>query len=302
ILMILIICILMIIIIILFIHLMLTKKEIRNIEKQLKNINENNENNKLTISLINKDIEKLGKSINDTLDLKRQSESNNIRLQGQLKKTIANMSHDLRTPLTSIIGYIQFCKLDDIDEKEKNEFLDIAEKRANSLKELLNDFYELSLIESLDYEIKLEKINISRILQEILLGRYSDFLERDLDPKIQIQNDNIHIIGDKKSIERVIENLLSNSIKYAKENLKVYLGIEKETVILKISNTVDHLDSLDVEKIFDRFYMADKNRSGKGTGLGLSIVRSLIEKMNGSIEANKHERVLNICCRFKYCK
>ncbi|MCD3351041.1 HAMP domain-containing histidine kinase [Clostridium botulinum D/C] len=300
--MILIICILMIIIIILFIHLMLTKKEIRNIEKQLKNINENNENNKLTISLINKDIEKLGKSINDTLDLKRQSESNNIRLQGQLKKTIANMSHDLRTPLTSIIGYIQFCKLDDIDEKEKNEFLDIAEKRANSLKELLNDFYELSLIESLDYEIKLEKINISRILQEILLGRYSDFLERDLDPKIQIQNDNIHIIGDKKSIERVIENLLSNSIKYAKENLKVYLGIEKETVILKISNTVDHLDSLDVEKIFDRFYMADKNRSGKGTGLGLSIVRSLIEKMNGSIEANKHERVLNICCRFKYCK
>ncbi|KEI07184.1 HAMP domain-containing histidine kinase [Clostridium botulinum] len=300
--MILIICILMIIIIILFIHLMLTKKEIRNIEKQLKNINENNENNKLTISLINKDIEKLGKSINDTLDLKRQSESNNIRLQGQLKKTIANMSHDLRTPLTSIIGYIQFCKLDDIDEKEKNEFLDIAEKRANSLKELLNDFYELSLIESLDYEIKLEKINISRILQEILLGRYSDFLERDLDPKIQIQNDNIHIIGDKKSIERVIENLLSNSIKYAKENLKVYLGIEKETVILKISNTVDHLDSLDVEKIYDRFYMADKNRSGKGTGLGLSIVRSLIEKMNGSIEANKHEGVLNICCRFKYCK
>ncbi|KGN00673.1 HAMP domain-containing histidine kinase [Clostridium botulinum] len=300
--MILIICILMIIIIILFIHLMLTKKEIRNIEKQLKNINENNENNKLTISLINKDIEKLGKSINDTLDLKRQSESNNIRLQGQLKKTIANMSHDLRTPLTSIIGYIQFCKLDDIDEKEKNEFLDIAEKRANSLKELLNDFYELSLIESLDYEIKLEKINISRILQEILLGRYSDFLERDLDPKIQIQNDNIHIIGDKKSIERVIENLLSNSIKYAKENLKVYLGIEKETVILKISNTVDHLDSLDVEKIYDRFYMADKNRSGKGTGLGLSIVRSLIEKMNGSIEANKHEGVLNICCIFKYCK
>ncbi|KOA90672.1 histidine kinase [Clostridium botulinum] len=282
--MILIICILMIIIIILFIHLMLTKKEIRNIEKQLKNINKNNENNKLTISLINKDIEKLCKSINDTLDLKRQSKSNNIKLQGKLKKTIANMSHDLRTPLTSIIGYIQFCKLEDIDEKEKNEFLDIAEKRANSLKELLNDFYELSLIESLDYEIKLEKINISRILQEILLGRYSDFLERNLEPKIAIQNDNIHIIGDKKSLERIMENLLSNAIRYTKDNLNIYLSVENKIVVLRISNNVNDLGSLDVEKIFHRFYMADKNRLGKGTGLGLSIVRSLIEKMNGSIE------------------
>lgn len=281
---------------------MLTKKEIRNIEKQLKNINKDNNNDKLTISLINKDIEKLTQSINNTLDLKRQSESNNIKLQCELKKTIANMSHDLRTPLTSIIGYIQFCKLDDVSLDEKKEYLDIAEQRANSLKKLLNDFYELSLIESLDYEMKLENINVSRILQEILLQRYSDFMKRNLEPKIEIQSDSINIIGDKKSLERIIENLLSNSIKYAKDSLNISLFSEENIVVLKISNTVDNIECLDVSKIFDRFYMADKNRSGKGTGLGLSIVKSLIDKMNGSIDANTEKCMINICCRFKHFK
>ncbi|KEH92916.1 histidine kinase [Clostridium botulinum C/D str. BKT12695] len=300
--MILTICILIIIIIILFTHLMLTKKEIRNIEKQLKNINKDNNNDKLTISLINKDIEKLTQSINNTLDLKRQSESNNIKLQCELKKTIANMSHDLRTPLTSIIGYIQFCKLDDVSLDEKKEYLDIAEHRANALKKLLNDFYELSLIESFDYEMKLEKINISRILQEILLQRYSDFMGRNLEPKIEIQSDSINIIGDKKSLERIVENLLSNSIKYAKDSLNIALFLQDDIVELKISNTVDNIECLDVSKIFDRFYMADKNRSGKGTGLGLSIVKSLVEKMNGSIDANTEKCMINIYCKFKHFK
>ncbi|WP_085829526.1 sensor histidine kinase [Clostridium massiliodielmoense] len=300
--MILTICILIIIIIILFTHLMLTKKEIRNIEKQLKNINKDNNNDKLTISLVNKDIEKLTQSINNTLDLKRQSESNNIKLQCELKKTIANMSHDLRTPLTSIIGYIQFCKLDDVSLDEKKEYLDIAEQRANSLKKLLNDFYELSLIESLDYEMKLENINISRILQEILLQRYSDFMKRNLEPKIEIQSDSINIIGDKKSLERIVENLLSNSIKYAKDSLNIALFLQDDIVELKISNTVDNIECLDVSKIFDRFYMADKNRSGKGTGLGLSIVKSLVEKMNGSIDANTEKCMINIYCKFKHFK
>lgn len=281
---------------------MLTKKEITNIEKQLKNINKNNENDKLTISLINKDIEKLTQSINNTLDLKRQSESNNIKLQCELKKTIANMSHDLRTPLTSIIGYIQFCKLDDVSIDEKKEYLHIAEERANSLKKLLNDFYELSLIESFDYEMKLENINISRILQEILLQRYSDFMGRNLEPKIEIQSDSINIIGDKKSLERIIENLLSNSIKYAKDHLDISLFLEDDIVVLKISNTVDNIECLEVSEIFDRFYMADKNRSGKGTGLGLSIVKSLIEKMNGDIEANIEKGMINIYCKFKHFK
>ncbi len=209
------------------------------------------------------------------------------------------MSHDLRTPLTSIIGYIQFCKLDNINEEERIAYLNIAEQRAKFLETLLNDFYELSLIEYLDHELKLESLNFTRILQELLLGRYRDFLDKGLSPIIEIPKDSIYIIAEEKYLERIIENLLSNAIKYAKNKLCISLVLEKEMVLLKVSNTTDDLSSIDVDKIFYKFYMSDKNRSRKGTELGLSIVKSLMEKINGTIEADKCGNMLNIYCRFK---
>lgn len=209
------------------------------------------------------------------------------------------MSHDLRTPLTSIKGYIQFLKLDDVSDEESVEYLNIAEQRTKSLESLLNDFYELSLIESQDFEMKFEKINITNILQETLLGKYNDFTRRNLRPNIEIPNENIYIIAEKKSIERIIENLLSNAIKYSIDNVSIYLEVKSNKVLLKITNPVINLSSQDVEKIFDRFYMADKNRSEKGTGLGLSIVKTLVEKMNAVITANIIDDVLSICCEFE---
>jgi signal transduction histidine kinase len=236
------------------------------------------------------------------LNLKKQSEISNLKLQGDLKQAIISISHDLRTPLTSIIGYIQFCKLDNINEEEKREYLKIAEQRAKSLEMLLNDFYELSLIEYGDNDLKLESLNFSSILKELLLGRYTDFLDKGLEPTIEIPDNNIYVIAEQKALERIIENLLGNTIKYAKDNLNISLTLEKEMVLLKISNTTEDLNSIDVDKIFDKFYMADENRSGKGTGLGLAIVKSLIEKIDGSIEADKSGNMLNIYCRLKYHK
>lgn len=290
---------LIIIIIFLFIRLIFMKKQIVDITNQLIDINKDKDDKKLTVALINKEIEELTKNINTTLSLKKQCEINNIKLQSELRQTIANMSHDLRTPLTSIIGYIQFCKLDNIVEEERMEYLNTAEQRAKFLETLLNDFYEISLIEYLDHELKLESLNITRVLQELLLGRYTDFLDRGLNPIIEMPKDNIYIIAEEKYLERIIENLLSNSIKYAKDKLYISLVLEEETVLLKVSNTTDDLNFIDVDKIFDKFYMSDKNRSGKGTGLGLSIVKSLIEKINGTIEADKCGDMLNIYCRFK---
>ncbi|AWI05370.1 sensor histidine kinase [Clostridium drakei] len=273
--------------------------QIKNIINQIVYINANEVDKKITIGLLNKKIEKLAEKINEIIQIKKQSEANKVKLENDLRQTIANMSHDLRTPLTSIIGYIQFLKLDNISEDEKKEYLDIAEKRAKALEVLLNDFYELSLIESLDYELNLEKLNINKILQECILGKYTDFTNRDINPRIEIPKNSIYIIAEEKSLQRVIENLLSNSVKYAKDNVEVCLKLEKNTAILEVKNTVEDLTLDDVKNIFNRFYMADKIRSGKGTGLGLAIVRGLVHKMNGSITADIKEDVLSICCRFQ---
>ncbi|EPY2272484.1 sensor histidine kinase [Clostridium sporogenes] len=294
-----IILILLIILAFLVIRLSYIDKQIESLIKQLIDINKNKTDKKITIGLLNKRIEILSEKINEIIEVKKQSEANKVKIENDLRQTIANMSHDLRTPLTSIIGYIQFLKLDNISKKEKNEYLNIAEQRAKVLESLLNDFYELSLIESLDYELNLEKLNINKILQGLILGKYADFMNRSIEPNIKIPKENIYIIAEEKSLERVIDNLLSNTIKYAKDNVDISLEEDDNTVLLKVSNNIINLTSQDVENIFDRFYMADKTRSGKGTGLGLAIAKGLVEKMNGNIRANMKDDIFSIYCRFQ---
>lgn len=281
------------------IRLFYVERQIKNLTEQLTDIHKNNIDKKLTIGLLNKNIEVLAGKINEVIQSKKQSEANKVKLEKHLRQTIANMSHDLRTPLTSIIGYIQFLKFDDIAAAEKKEYLSIALDRALALESLLNDFYELSLIESLDYELNLQKLNINKILQEVVLGKYADFMNLNIEPKLDIPKENVYIIADEKSLNRVIENLLGNSVKYAKDTVSIYLKVEKNKVLLKISNTVENLSSSDIEHIFDRFYMADKTRSSKGTGLGLAIAKSLVEKMNGSILAGLDKDIFSICCWFQ---
>lgn len=293
-----IILILLIISVFLAMRLFYVEKQIDSLIKQLTCINENNIHRKITIGLINKRIETLCKKINEIIDIKNQSEANKVKQEKHLRQTIANMSHDIRTPLTSIMGYIQFMKLDNITEEEKKHYLCIAEKRAKALECLLNDFYELSLIESLDYELDLKKLNINKVLQEIILEKYSDFVNKNIEPSIEIPDKNIYIIAEERALGRVIDNLLSNTIKYAKESIKISLKHEDNTVVLTISNIAANLTLQDVENIFDRFYMADKTRTGKGTGLGLSIAKGLVEKMNGNMKADMKNNMFNIYCTF----
>lgn len=260
--------------------------QIKSLINQLTDINENKTDSKLTIGLLNKKIERLTLKINEIIQLKKQSEASKIKIEKDLRKTIANISHDLRTPLTSIIGYIQFLKLDNISEAERSEYVVIAEKRAKSLESLLNDFYELSLIESMDYELQSEKININRVVEEVVLEKYADLMNKGINPTVEIPKENIYILGDGKAFERIIENLLGNAVKYSKDRISISLQVEKNKAFIKVSNNVDNLSKEDVQKVFDRFYMADKTRNGKGTGLGLSIAKGLIEKMNGQISAS----------------
>jgi len=300
--MVVIIVVLLIIVTFLIARLFYVEREVQSITKQLIDINENKRDKKLTIGLLNKRIEALAREINRIIQMKKQSQANKVKLENDLRQTIANMSHDLRTPLTSIIGYIQFLKLDNISEDEKKEYLDTAEQRAKSLECLLNDFYELSLIESLDYELNLQKLNINRVLQEVMLGKYADFSNSDIKVNIEIPEENIYIIAEEKSLERVIENLLSNTVKHAKDNVHICLKVEENMVLLRISNIAQDLTIDDAKHIFDRFYMADKTRSGKGTGLGLAIVKGLVQKMNGNITADIIDNRLNIYCRFQNIK
>lgn len=277
-------------------QLLFVKKQIKSITEQLRNYNIGKTNKKIDIILLDKEIESIASEINNLIDLHIQSNAEKKFAERELRQAIANISHDLRTPLTSILGYIQLMEGDEVTEEERNQYLKIAKDRTKRLQILLNDFFELSIIESVDYSLKLESLNINNIVEETIMNLYNQFNEKQIIPSIEIPKEKISIMADESAIKRVIENLATNAIKYSYENVGISLERSKTTVILTISNDIKDLTERDIEFFFDRFYMADKTRSGNGTGLGLSISKSLMDKMNGKLSAELKDSWLYVKC------
>lgn len=278
------------------------KNEVRKIVKQLQLYNNRKTNKKIDITLIDQDIEHLGVEVNRLIDLYVMENRKRVLFEKEQRQTVANMSHDLRTPLTSIIGYIQIANNENLSEVEKEELLAIAFDRAKRLERLLNDFFELSVLESTDYELKLQRINLTKLLTEVLVSFYDRFQEKRLEPTIEGLENNVTIFADHSAVTRVIENLLSNTLKHADGNIMIRLEEQNGVASLMITNDALSLTEQDVQHMFDRFYMADQSRSGKSTGLGLSIVKSLMEKMNGSISSKLNDGQLSIICEWKTVK
>ncbi|RHW56450.1 sensor histidine kinase [Clostridium botulinum] len=275
------------------------KRQIRDITNQVREFKHRKTNKKINIEIADKDIEELACEVNEYLELYKRNEEEKIVFENTLKQGIANMSHDLRTPLTSIIGYLKLLENDEIDKKEA---LDILKNKTNKLNILINDFFELASIESEDYELDMIKVNLTNIVRDEILSLYEAFQDKGLKPKINILDKPIFIMSDKDSLERIIDNLLSNTLKYAEKDIEINLEESNDKVILKISNICTSIDEKDVLHMFDRFYMADKVRKGQGTGLGLSIVKSLMEKMDGIITSKFEQNRVSIICEWKYIK
>lgn len=184
--------------------------------------------------------------------------------------------------------------------KEKHiEYIDIAERRAKDLQSLLSDFFELSIIESSDYYIELEEININNILCEVIASFYSSLVDKNITPKIDLPEENIMIIGNEVAIKRVLQNLISNMIKHCKEDIYISLKGKNNKAVLTTINKCDDFKE-DIDLIFNRFYKKDDARTNKNgsTGLGLFISKNIMDKMHGKIYAEINEDLLHIFCEW----
>lgn len=290
---------LFILIIILLTRLILLKRELHSITKQVRAYNTRKTNKKIDIVLLDQSLEKLSMEINQLIDLYVAENQKRVRFEKEHRQAVANMSHDLRTPLTSIIGYIQMAQTEGIAKDEKNELLSIAMEKAKRLETLLNDFFELSIIESPDYELKWEKVNLTQLATNVLMSFYDQFQNKGFEPKIQLPNKEVSIRGDASAVSRVMENVLSNALKHADGNIIICLEENDEQVMFFVKNDAHSLKEEDVPQLFNRFFMADMARSGKSTGLGLSIVKSLMEKMKGTLEVHLQNGQFSITCKWK---
>lgn len=276
--------------------LSLYKKQARDIARQVREFREKKTTKKINIETADKDMEGLACEINEFLELYKRSQQEKVAFEDALQQGIANMSHDLRTPLTSITGYLRLLEEGQMD---KDEALRIIKSKTRKLNVLINDFFELASIESRDYELEMTKLNLTSMLSDEILAFHEAFERRGMQPCIDIPEKPVFINGDKDSLERVLGNLISNTLKHAEGDIQISLEECNGKAVLRISNTCAGIDKKDVAHMFDRFYMADKVRKGQGAGLGLSIVKSLVEKMNGSISSSLEQDRVTMTCQWE---
>ncbi|GAA0103909.1 HAMP domain-containing sensor histidine kinase [Paraclostridium sordellii] len=284
---------LIIVVIILFLDNMSIKKQIKNIIYFLDNIENDKTRVKLQVNLKYKYIEELAQKINNLI--KRQSIiiAKTKEQENKLKAFIVSISHDLRTPLTSIKGYIQLLEKENSETKKRN-YISIVKKKIQILNDLINDFFTMSLYDSNEYKLNLEKINITKLLTEVLMDNYNNFKRKSINPLIQMKEEDIYIIGDKIACERIINNLISNAIKYTTNSIIVELTRNDNYCFINISNECSGISDKDLEKMSDRFFRVDKSRSSEGSGIGLYIVKVLIERLGWEFLIEKNDDILTV--------
>lgn len=291
--------ILILIIVILSFRLYLFRRQLSSIRKQVEFIRKNETNMELSITIHHKGWNSLVVSLNKLLkDIKRRKYVT-LNQEDLFKQTITSISHDLRTPLTSASGYIQMLYKDGIDAKKQKEYIQIIQNRINSVTVMLNQLFEYTRLESNVYELDYEKIDLNGIVCDTISMFYDELVQNKIEPDIQIEEGPVWVFGDSLAWIRIIENILSNAIKYGENRIGILLQKENNEINLRISNRTSTIEQKDVEYIFERFYTTDLSKTKKSTGLGLAIAKEFVIRMGGTIEAELNDDIFAINIRMK---
>ena len=226
----------------------------------------------------------LSDRLNDLLELRRKEKQYYQEKETLIADTYTNLSHDIRTPLTSLDGYFQLMEACE-NVEEQRRYLNIIHERIHSLNEMLEELFMFTKLKNESYRLELTSCCINRILKETVFSYYDDWVRREIQPDIQITEEQLYIDGNKQGLSRIIQNVIKNGLDHGEKKIRIVLKREQNQAVLRISNQVTASEQIDIEHVFDRFYKADAARSKTSTGLGLSIAREFVRRMNGEIGA-----------------
>jgi len=272
--------------IVLLVMYMRLKSDIRQVSNRLGDIIVSDTNAQLTTITTDKDMAALAKNANVMLAKSRKDFYAARRTEADLKRAITNISHDLRTPLTSAKGYLQMLEGGTADNPAR--YLKIVQGRLETLTALMDNLFALS--KAMEGTLTIRKVNIGNTLRDVLSDSYVELENKGFTVESLIPDTPIYALCDEDALKRVLQNLIKNAYVHGKD----YLRVELKDTIIEITNKADGLKDLDISSIFDRFYTADAARTDKRTGLGLAIAKELTEKMDGSITATQTDNMLTV--------
>lgn len=277
----------------LLIKLRLMPRAADEISAALGEIRAQGSNNIIGISCRDRHMRALTASLNTELKELRALRHRYEQGDMELKNAVTGVSHDLRTPLTAIAGYIDLLEKETDPEKQAR-YIAIIKNRTEALTKLSEELFDYSLSAAAEQELEIKPLSVSRALEESLAAFYQAFSSRGIVPEVSMPEEQVICLADSDALGRVLSNILNNAAKYSDGDLFVSLSNDGE---LCFENSAKGLDSVQTEKLFDRFYTV-KNARGS-TGLGLSIAKTLTERMGGRIDAGYRDGRLRILIKLK---
>ena len=270
----------------------LLRASLREVSRELAEKLRTDTNTLISLSSGDRAVRALAAQMNIQLQALRRER---LRLQkgdAELKNAITNVSHDLRTPLTAICGYLELLEKEEHSEKARR-YLAVIRERSQAMRDLTEELFRYSMAAAAAEDMTRQPVSVKDVLEQSLAGFYGSLTEKGISPEIRLPNGPVVRNLDPAALRRIFDNLLNNALKYSDGDLRVSLTEAGEAVF---SNAAGKLDCVQTQRLFDRFYTVE-TASGS-TGLGLSIAHMLVEKMGGEIGAEYVSGRLRIFVRF----
>lgn len=267
----------------------LMRKSAREMAESLEEILKTETNSLLTISSRDRQMRELAASLNVQLRLLRRERHRFQQGDRSLKEAVANLSHDIRTPLTAICGYLDLLEREEQSE-DTSRYLQIIRNRSDMLKDLTEELFHYAMITSWEGDtLTQEDVVLNHVLEECLSGCYLQLRERHIVPEIQMPEREVHRQINKNALFRIYENVIRNAVKYSDGDLQILLSETGEAVF---TNHASGLTEVQVDRLFERFYTVEDARNS--TGLGLAVAKTLTEQMGGEIQIQYRDGVIRV--------
>ncbi|MRG85892.1 sensor histidine kinase [Salinibacillus xinjiangensis] len=271
-------------------YLFFLKRELRKLQHEMKELPiRASYGYRLSLDFRERTLMDIVDELNQMVDAFEGKNRQAKQMEENVRLFITGLSHDLRTPLTSIKGYVQL--LEEVsDERKRAHYIKIIERSVTRLLEMTDQFYDLARIETNQKELQLSSFSLSNLVEDIFLSFYEQFEEQNIELHFPEHGRESQIIADEFMLTRVIQNIIQNILRYAKSKAVISYEHSDTDLIFSVKNDVKSHSKVAIEKVFLRFYTEDKNRTNtEASGLGLYLSKKLVEKMNGKMDAELDE-------------